>query len=201
MPCYEIDGIKPVIDLSAYVHPDAVLVGDVIVGQNCYVAPLACLRGDFGRIILEKGSNIQETCVMHGYPGTDTIVAKNGHIGHGAILHGCKVGENALVGMNAVIMDNAIIGEAAIVAACAFVKAGMEIPPRTLAAGMPAKIIRPLTDEEIKWKTDGTKTYHQLTIRSKGSLKLCSPLRVPEPNRKRIEASNIKSLDDIKKIE
>ena len=199
MPCYEIDGIKPVIDPSAYVHPDAVLIGDVIVGPNCYVAPLASLRGDFGRIILEKGSNIQETCVMHGYPGTDTVVEIDGHIGHGAVLHGCRVGKNALVGMNAVIMDNAIIGESAIVAACAFVKAGMEIPPRTLAAGMPAKIIRMLSNEEIEWKSDGTKTYQDLTIRSNASLKLCTPLSSPEANRKRIELPDIKSLDDIKK--
>jgi len=199
MPCYEIDGIKPVIDPSAFVHPDAVLIGDVIIGANCYVAPLASLRGDFGRIILEQGSNIQETCVMHGYPGTDTIVEVDGHIGHGAVLHGCRVGKNALIGMNAVIMDNAIIGESSIVAACAFVKAGMEVPPRTLVAGMPAKIVRALNDDEIAWKNDGTQTYQDLTIRSNTSLKLCTPLTAPEVGRKRIDLPDIKSLDEIKK--
>ena len=114
---YAIDGIVPVVDPTAYVHPSAVLIGDVIVGPGCYVGPCASLRGDFGRLILERGANLQDTCVMHGFPGTDTVVEEDGHIGHGAVLHGCRVRKNALVGMNAVIMDNAIIGESAIVAA------------------------------------------------------------------------------------
>lgn len=133
---YAIDGIVPVVDPTAYVHPSAVLIGDVIVGPDCYVGPCASLRGDFGRLILERGSNLQDTCVMHGFPGTDTVVEEDGHIGHGAVLHGCRVGRNALVGMNAVIMDNAVIGESSIVAAAAFVKAGVEMPPRMLIAGM-----------------------------------------------------------------
>lgn len=109
---YAIDGIVPVVDPTAYVHPSAVLIGDVIVGPGCYVGPCASLRGDFGRLILEAGANLQDTCVMHGFPGTDTVVEENGHVGHGAVLHGCRVGRNALIGMNAVIMDNAVIGEA-----------------------------------------------------------------------------------------
>ena len=156
---YSIDGIVPVVDPSAYVHPSAVLIGDVIIGPGCYVGPCASLRGDFGRLILEAGANLQDTCVMHGFPGTDTVVGENGHIGHGAVLHGCRVERNALVGMNAVIMDNAVIGEASIVAASAFVKASQTIPPRVLVAGMPAKVIRPLTEEEMAWKADSTRTY------------------------------------------
>ena len=162
---YAIDGIVPVVDPTAFVHPTAVLIGDVIVGPGCYVGPCASLRGDFGRLILERGANVQDTCVMHGFPGTDTIVGEDGHIGHGAVLHGCQVRRNALVGMNAVIMDNAVIGESAVVAACAFVKAGVEIPPRSLAAGMPARVIRPLADDEIAWKVDGTRSYQDLTRR------------------------------------
>ena len=164
---YAIDGIVPVVDPSAYVHPSAVLIGDVIVGPECYVGPCASLRGDFGRLILERGANLQDTCVMHGFPGTDTVVEENGHIGHGAVLHGCRIRRNALVGMNAVIMDKAIIGESSIVAASAFVKAGAEIPPRVLVAGMPAKVIRELSDEEIRWKGEGTATYQDLTRRSR----------------------------------
>jgi phenylacetic acid degradation protein len=163
---YAIDGIVPVVDPTAYVHPSAVLIGDVIVGPGCYVGPCASLRGDFGRLILERGANLQDTCVMHGFPGTDTVVEEDGHIGHGAVLHGCRIGRNALVGMNAVIMDNAVVGESSIVAASAFVKAGAEIPPRSLAAGMPAKVIRVLSDEEIAWKVDGTRTYQDLARRS-----------------------------------
>jgi phenylacetic acid degradation protein len=173
---YAIDGIVPVVDPTAFVHPTAVLIGDVIIGPDCYVGPCASLRGDFGRLILERGANLQDTCVMHGFPGTDTVVEEDGHIGHGAVLHGCRIGKNALVGMNAVIMDNAVIGESAIVAACAFVKAGVVIPPRSLAAGMPAKVIRPLSDEEIAWKSEGTQTYQDLTRRCLASMVETSPL-------------------------
>ena len=194
MPCYEIDGLRPVIHPDAFVHPDAVLIGDVIIGPRCYVAPLASLRGDFGRIVLEEGSNIQDTCVMHGFPGTDTVIEQDGHVGHGAVLHGCRVRKNALVGMNAVIMDNAIIGESSIVAASAFVKAGVEIPPRSLAAGMPAKVIRPLSDEEIAWKSDGTRTYQDLTRRSLATMTECAPLTAVEQHRDQADTVDIYSV-------
>ncbi len=196
---YAIDGIVPVVDPTAYVHPSAVLIGDVIVGPGCYVGPCASLRGDFGRLILEAGANLQDTCVMHGFPGTDTVVEENGHIGHGAVLHGCRVGRNALVGMNAVIMDNAVIGEASIVAASAFVKAGQEIPARTLAAGMPAKVMRPLSDEEIAWKSDGTRTYQDLTRRCLASMVETDPLTEVEAGRKRIEMPDVIPLVELKK--
>ena len=198
MPIYEIDGLKPVVHPSAFVHPDAVLIGDVIIGPGCYVAPLACLRGDFGRIIMKTGSNIQESCVMHGFPGSDTVIEENGHVGHGAILHGCRVKKNALIGMNSVIMDNAIVGESSIVAASSFVKAGMEVPAKVLVAGTPAKVVRDLSPAEMAWKSEGTKTYQELAIRSINTLKICTPLTEVEPNRKRFE-SKLKSLHDLKK--
>lgn len=196
---YAIDGIVPVVDPTAFVHPSAVLIGDVIVGPGCYVGPCACLRGDFGRLILERGANLQDTCVMHGFPGTDTVVEENGHIGHGAVLHGCRIGKNALVGMNAVIMDNAVIGESTIVAACAFVKAGAEIPARSLVAGMPAKVIRQLSEEEIAWKSNGTKTYQDLTRRSLESMYETAPLTAVEVDRKRIHVSGVIPLVELKK--
>jgi phenylacetic acid degradation protein len=114
---YSIDGITPVVHPSAFVHPSAVLIGDVIVGPRCYVGPAACLRGDFGRIVLEEGVNVQDACVMHSYAERDAVIEAWGHIGHGAILHGCHVGRNAMVGMNAVVMDGAVIGEQSLVAA------------------------------------------------------------------------------------
>ena len=191
---YAIDGIVPAVDPSAYVHPSAVLIGDVIVGPDCYVGPCASLRGDFGRLILERGSNLQDTCVMHGFPGTDTVVEEDGHIGHGAVLHGCRVGRNALIGMNAVIMDNAVIGESSIVAASAFVKAGMEIPPRVLVAGMPAKVIRALSDEEVRWKSAGTATYQDLARRSLATMEETVPLLAVEPGRKRIHMPEVVPL-------
>ncbi len=196
---YAIDGIVPVVDPTAYVHPSAVLIGDVIVGPGCYVGPCASLRGDFGRLILERGANLQDTCVMHGFPGTDTVVEEDGHIGHGAVLHGCRVKKNALVGMNAVIMDNAIIGESSIVAASAFVKAGVEIPPRSLAAGMPAKVIRALSDEEIAWKSEGTATYQDLTRRCLATLVECAPLAAVEADRPRIHLPDVIPLVELKK--
>ncbi|WP_345793352.1 phenylacetic acid degradation protein PaaY [Thauera sp. JM12B12] len=198
---YAIDGIVPVVDPSAYVHPSAVLIGDVIVGPGCYVGPCASLRGDFGRLILERGSNIQDTCVMHGFPGTDTVVEEDGHIGHGAVLHGCRIGRNALVGMNAVIMDNAVIGEASIVAASAFVKAGVEIPPRVLVAGMPAKVIRPLSDEEIRWKSAGTATYQDLSRRSLATMQETTPLVAVEPGRTRIHMPEVVPLVELRRKE
>ena len=196
---YAIDGIVPVVDPTAFVHPTAVLIGDVIVGPGCYVGPCASLRGDFGRLILERGANLQDTCVMHGFPGTDTVVEEDGHIGHGAVLHGCRIGRNALVGMNAVIMDNAVVGESSIVAASAFVKAGAEIPPRSLAAGMPAKVIRALSDEEIAWKVEGTHTYQDLARRSLATMTECDPLSEIEPDRKRIHMPDVVPLVELKK--
>ena len=201
MPCYEINGLVPVVDPTAFVHPTAVLTGDVIVGARCYVGPAASLRGDFGRIVLKAGSNVQDCCVMHGFPGTDTVIEEDGHIGHGAVLHGCVVRRNAMVGMNAVVMDEAVIGDSAIVAACAFVKAGVEIPPRTLAVGTPAKVLRTLTDEEIAWKSSGTKSYQELTVRSLQTLKEVEPLREVEANRRRIDiaADGVVPLVTLKK--
>ena len=198
---YAIDGIVPVVDPTAFVHPTAVLIGDVIIGPHCYVGPCASLRGDFGRLILERGANLQDTCVMHGFPGTDTVVEEDGHVDHGAVLHGCRVGKNALIGMNAVIMDNAVIGESSIIAACAFVKAGAIIPPRSLAAGMPAKVLRTLSEEEIGWKSDGTRTYQDLTRRCLATMEETVPLTAVEANRKRIHMPEVLPLVELKKRE
>jgi phenylacetic acid degradation protein len=195
---YAINGVTPVVDPAAYVHPSAVLIGDVIVGAGCYIGPCASLRGDFGRIEVRAGANLQDSCVAHGFPGTDTIVAEEGHIGHGAILHGCVVERNALVGMNAVINDNAVIGESAIVAAMAFVKAKMVVPPRTLVAGMPARLVRELTETELAWKIEGTRSYQELTRRSLATMRATAPLSAVEPNRPRIELPELLPLSSVK---
>lgn len=186
---YSIDGVTPVVHPSAFVHPSAVLIGDVIIGPRCYVGPAASLRGDFGRLILEEGANVQDTCVMHGFPESDTVVEQDGHIGHGAVLHGCRIGRNALVGMNAVIMDDAVIGESSIVAAMAFVKAGSVIAPRSLVVGAPAKVLRELTDEEIAWKTAGTRQYQELTERSLRTMQETVALTEVEFDRRRVNAA------------
>jgi phenylacetic acid degradation protein len=183
---YAIDGFVPVIDPSAFVHPAAILTGDVIVGPGCYVGPGASLRGDFGRLVLEAGCNVQDNCTMHGFPISDTVIEAGGHIGHGAVIHGARIGRNALVGMNAVVNDGAIIGESAFVAAMAFVRAGFEVPPKSLAAGIPAKVLRKLTEQELAWKIEATKEYHELTRRCLASLVPAEPLAAPEPGRGRI---------------
>ena len=194
MPCYALDGITPVVDPSAHVHPTAGLIGDVIVGPGCYIGPGAALRGDFGRIVIGRGANVQDNCVMHGFPESDTVVEENGHIGHGAILHGCVVRRDALVGMNVVVMDEAEVGEQAIVAAQAFVRAGQKIPARHLAAGLPAKVVRPLSDEEVRWKQEGTAVYQRLTERCLASLREVAPLPAPEADRPRMPADAVKPL-------
>ncbi len=180
MPCYAIDDIVPIVDSTAFVHPTAVLIGDVIVGPGCYIGPCASLRGDFGRIVVKSGANIQDSCTLHSFPGKSTVVEENGHIGHGAVLHSCVVGRDALVGMKAVILDGAEIGAQSIVGACALVPTGMQIAPRSLVVGMPAKVIRPLNDDEIARKLEGTVAYQRLAQRCIESLVDVSSLSAPE---------------------
>lgn len=189
MSYYAFEGLIPVVHPEAYIHPSAVLIGDVIVGAGVYVGPHASLRGDYGRLILEPGSNLQDGCIMHGYCNTDTVVGENGHIGHGAILHGCVIGRDALVGMNSVIMDGAVIGEESIVAAMSFVKAGFIGAARQLLVGSPARFICDVTEEELHWKQLNTREYQDLAIRCRSSLYETQPLHQPEKNRPRLKGT------------
>jgi phenylacetic acid degradation protein len=195
---YSIDGIVPVVHPSSFVHDSAVLVGDVIVGARAYIGPCACLRGDFGRIVVEEGANIQDTCMLHGFPGKDTVVGAEATVGHGAVLHGCVVKRGALIGMNCVVNDNAEVGEEAMVAAMAFVKAEARIPPRSLAAGIPARVLRELSAEEMQWKKDNMHLYQQLAIRSSKTMQRVEALTAPEPGRKRIDIPGAIPLSELK---
>ena len=195
---YEIDGLVPVVHPSAFVHESAVLIGDVLVGAHAYVGPAACLRGDFGRIVVEEGANVQDTCMLHGFPGKDTVVGPEATIGHGAVLHGCVVRRGALVGMNAVVNDNAEVGEDAMVAALAFVRAEARIPPRALAAGIPARVLRELNAEELAWKKDNMLLYQQLAERSRGSMRRVEARTAPEPGRRRIDIPGSIPLSELK---
>lgn len=186
MPIYEFEGIRPVIDPTAFVHPSAVLIGDVIIGPQCLVGPCASLRGDIGRLILKAGSNVQDNCTLHCFPGKDVVIEEGGHVGHGAVLHSCTVGSNAMIGMNAVVMDDAIIEADAFVAAMAFVKANTIVPTRTLVAGVPARPIRELTDDEIRWKSEGTAIYQRLARRYLDTMREALALSHVEPNRQRV---------------
>lgn len=193
MPCYRIDGITPVVAKTAYVAETAILIGDVIVGEGVYIAPGACLRGDFGRIIVADGANVQDNCVMHSFPKMDMVVEEEGHVGHAAVLHGCRVGQNAMIGIGAIVLDNAVIGESAIVAAGAVVTANTLIPPRSLCVGMPAKVLRQLRGDELDWKKQGTLAYQHLCRRAldgETGVREVQPLRKIEEGRRRMEEAH-----------
>ncbi len=179
---YEFEGFRPVVCDSAFVHPSAVVIGRVAIGSDVYIGPGAVLRGDWGRIEIANGCNVQENCVIHMFPGVAVLLGESAHIGHGAIIHGAIIGRNSLIGMNAVVMDEAEIGPECIVGALSFVKAGEKIPARSLVAGNPARIVREVSDEMLAWKTEGTRLYQQLPGQCRQSLRPCEPLREKPAN-------------------
>jgi phenylacetic acid degradation protein/carnitine operon protein CaiE len=183
MAIYSFNGFIPVVKPSSFVHPQASVIGDVIIGENVYIGPGAAIRGDWGRIIIEDGCNVQENCVIHMFPGTTVYLKRGAHIGHGAIIHGGTIGENSLVGMNAVVMDDVEIGKESIIGALCFVPSKMQIPPRSLVVGNPAKIIKEVSDEMIAWKTEGTALYQQLPGECKETMFICEPLLEVEQDR------------------
>jgi phenylacetic acid degradation protein len=196
---YAIDGIVPVVHPDAFVHPSAQLIGDVIVGPGVYVGPCACLRGDFGRIVIEQGANVQDCCILHAFPDRDLVVEVDGHIGHAAVLHGCVVRKNAMVGINSVVNDNAVVGESSIVGAMAFVKAGFEVPPRSLVLGVPGKVVRELSADELAWKREATRQYQELARRSLATMTETAALTQIEANRKRFRDASVMPLSEMKK--
>lgn len=181
---FEFDGMIPVIHETAFIHPNATVTGNVIIGKHVYIGPGAAIRGDWGGIVIEDGCNVQENCTIHMFPGTTVYLRESAHIGHGAIIHGAHIGKNVLVGMNAVIMDDVEVGENCIIGALTFVPAEMKIPERKIVVGNPAKIIKDVSDEMIAWKTEGTRLYQKLPSDCYATLKPCEPLREILPNRK-----------------
>ena len=177
MTIFAFDEFVPVVHESAFVHPNASVTGNVIIGRDVYVGPGAAIRGDFGAILIEDGCNVQESCTIHMFPGVTVHLERSAHIGHGAIVHGARIGENALIGMNAVVMDNATVGAGSIVGALCFVPSEMQIPPRSVVVGNPAKIVKEVSDEMLAWKTDGTALYQALPARLRETLRPCEPLR------------------------
>jgi len=178
---YEFNGFQPVVHESAFVHPQAAVTGNVIIGPQVYIGPGAAIRGDWGQIIIEDGCNVQENCTIHMFPGITVLLREGAHIGHGAIIHGATIGRNCLVGMNAVLMDEVELGDESIVGALCFIKSGEKIPPRSLVVGNPGKIIREVSDDMLAWKTEGTRMYQQLPAQCHDTLRPCEPLRsIPE---------------------
>jgi carbonic anhydrase/acetyltransferase-like protein (isoleucine patch superfamily) len=183
MAIYAFNGFIPVVKESSFVHPQACVTGNVIIGEHVYIGPGAAIRGDWGQIIIEDGCNVQENCTIHMFPGTTVTLKKGAHIGHGAIIHGGTIGENCLIGMNSVVMDDVTIEDECIIGALCFVPANMEIPKRSLVVGNPAKIIKQVSDDMIAWKTKGTQLYQALPKECHDTLKQCEPLREIEVNR------------------
>jgi phenylacetic acid degradation protein len=180
---YSFDDFVPVVHESAFVHPNATVTGNVVIGRHVYVGPGAAIRGDWGGIVVGDGCNVQENCTIHMFPGVTVVLEESAHIGHGAIVHGARIGANALIGMNAVIMDNAVVGAGCIVGALCFVPAGMEIPERKVVVGNPAKIVKDVSDEMLAWKTEGTALYQALPAQLHATLRAVEPLRDVPPGR------------------
>jgi carbonic anhydrase/acetyltransferase-like protein (isoleucine patch superfamily) len=196
---YAFDDFIPVVHESAFVHPQAAVTGNVIIGRDVYVGPGAAIRGDWGGIVIEDGCNVQENCTIHMFPGVVVHLEAAAHIGHGAIVHGARIGANALVGMNAVIMDNAVVGAGCVVGALCFVPTGMEIPPRKVVVGNPAKIVKDVTDEMLDWKSNGTALYQQLPAAMRASWRETEPLRELPANRP-VQASILKNWQDTQRL-
>lgn len=195
---YEFKGFRPVVHESSFIHPQAAVTGNVIIGKDVYIGPGAAIRGDWGGIVIEDGCNVQENCTIHMFPGVTVTLQAGAHIGHGAIVHGANIGKNVLIGMNAVIMDNAVIGDECIIGALCFVKADSKIPARSLVVGNPGKIIKTISDEMIAWKTKGTQLYQTLPAECDESWKPCEPLRELPKDRPSQEAL-FKTWESIKK--
>ncbi len=183
MPVLEFEGLIPVVHPEAYVHPSAVLIGDCVIEQGCFIGPCASIRGDLARITVCEGSNVQDGCIIHSFPGGEVVLEAQSHIGHGAVIHGCRIRRGAMIGIHAVVMDNADIGAEAFVAAMAFVKNDTRIPPRSLAVGIPAKVVRLLSDDDIAWKIEATRHYQHLARRYRATARPVEPLHAIEPNR------------------
>jgi len=174
---YEFDGYKPTVHESAFIHPLAAVTGNVVIGKDVYIGPGAAIRGDWGKIVIRDGCNVQENCTIHMFPGVTVVLQEGAHIGHGAIIHGSNIGKNSLIGMNAVIMDRSEIGDECIIGALTFVPEAMIIPNRKVVVGNPAKIVKDVSDEMIQWKTDGTQWYQKLPEQMRSAWKECEPLR------------------------
>jgi phenylacetic acid degradation protein len=174
---YRFKEYIPVVHESSFVHPQAAVTGNVIIGKDCYIGPGAALRGDWGQIILEDGCNVQENCTVHMFPGVTVLLKAGAHIGHGAVIHGATIGKNCLVGMNSVVMDNVQLGDESIVGGLTFIKEGEQIPPRSLVVGNPGRIIKQVSDEMLQWKTAGTALYQALPAQLHNHLRPCEPLR------------------------
>ncbi len=195
---FSFEDYVPVVHESAFVHPNATVVGNVVIGRDVYVGPSAVIRGDWGGIEIADGCNVQEGCVIHMFPGVVVRLEEAAHVGHGAVVHGAHVGRNVLIGMNAVVMDRAEIGDESIVGALCFVPSEMQVPPRSLVVGNPARIVSTVTDEMLAWKSAGTALYQTLPSRLRVALAPCEPLR-EIPADRAVQAATYQTWQDARR--
>ena len=195
---YQFKQFIPVVHPSSFVHPQAAVTGNVIIGKNVYIGPGAALRGDWGQIVIEDGCNVQENCTIHMFPGVTVLLKEAAHIGHGAIIHGATIGKNCLVGMNAVIMDNVVLGDECIVGALSFIKADEQFDARSVIVGNPAKKIKEVSDEMIRWKTEGTNLYQELPLDMQQHWKQCEAL-TEIPADRHVTTGNYKTWNETKR--
>ena len=195
---FEFNGYVPVVHESAFVHPNATVTGNVIIGKDVYIGPGAAIRGDWGQIIINDGCNVQENCTIHMFPGVTVVLEENAHIGHGAIIHGARIGRDTLVGMNAVLMDRVVIGSECVIGSLAFVAADTIIPDRSVVVGSPAKIVKQVSDQMLDWKKEGTRLYQKLPSDCFATLRACEPLR-EVPADRQVQDSNYKTWRETQK--
>lgn len=168
MPVSPFEDRVPRIAPSAWVHPSAVVIGDVTLGDDVSVWPGAVLRGDRDAIVVGAGSNVQDGAVLHADPGKPCRIGARVTIGHRAVVHGCTVEDGALIGIGALVLNDAVVGAGALVAAGAVVGEARTIPPGVLAVGVPARVVRPLADEQAARVARGHETYIALKERYRG---------------------------------
>jgi len=195
---FDFNGYVPVVHESAFVHPNATVTGNVIIGKDVYIGPGAAIRGDWGQIIISDGCNVQENCTIHMFPGVTVVLEENAHIGHGAIVHGARVGRDTLVGMNAVLMDRVVIGAECVIGSLAFVAADTVIPDRSVVVGSPAKVVKQVSDQMLEWKKEGTRLYQKLPSDCFATLRPCEPLREVPADRE-VQDSSYKTWRETQK--
>ncbi len=170
MTCYKLGDLTPSVHETAYVAVEATVIGLATLAANSSIWPGAVIRGDNEPITVGKGSNIQEGAVLHTDPGCPLTIGENVTIGHQAMLHGCTIEDGALIGIQAIVLNNAVIGEYSLVGAGAVVTEGKVFPGRSLILGAPAKVVRPLTDEEIANLKRNSRGYAERAARFKTDL-------------------------------
>lgn len=159
MPEMQINTTRPTFDDSIFVAPTATVIGDVTLGESVSIWYGACVRGDMAAITIGEGSNVQENASIHVDPGVPATIGAGVTIGHNAVVHGATIGDHSLIGMGAIVLNHAVIGEGSLIAAGALIREGMVVPPGSLVAGVPGKVLKALSLEQLQHLRDNAAAY------------------------------------------